>query len=80
MRITELIEQGRQGDEKALTALYDLYIHRVTEACSAIVADMIVALSDVLKSYTPFHAVFFLGGAMLRHSNVSFLRIFKSSA
>ena len=43
MDITELIENGMQGDGRALTALYGLYVGKVVEVCNVIVKDRMVA-------------------------------------
>ncbi|MBQ0089246.1 MAG: hypothetical protein KBT27_07930, partial [Prevotellaceae bacterium] len=43
MDITELIENGMQGDERSLTALYGLYVGKVVEVCNVIVKDRMVA-------------------------------------
>ena len=43
MEITKLIETSKQGDEKALSALYGLYVGRVTDVCHRIVGNRMVA-------------------------------------
>lgn len=55
MDITELIENGMQGDERALTALYGLYVGKVVEVCNVIVRDRMDATGCACQAWGDPH-------------------------